>query len=407
MTSEGTNVTQTFIRVGPSFSATAIATGDFQTYEEELAPRGQGWEYVESLDMRGNAERWASIAAEKLTAKSVEAGPVRSDSRSDEPVADDSRIDRPPDRARSRGRPGSELRRHQLRGAAGENDRQAEVRPGVHERAGRSHAGGLALARGVGRRRSARGPVADHREGHFQGLPDDARAGEVDSAPHRRARGRTAARSPSRGTPCSFSGCRTSRCCPASATSRSTTSSRRPTAASSSRTAARGRSTISATTSSSRDRSYYEVRNGKIAGMLRDVAYQSNTPVFWNSMDMIGGKSSYWLGGSFNDGKGEPSQVELGEPRMPAMPIPQRHDPQHGTESHDRATRPRCARRSRAGAQQGAPIRRGSISSAPGAATRALPTRASRRPAAITDVVVDGDGHDRPAACFCIDQRAR
>ena len=74
VTSEGTNVTQTFIRVGPYFSATAIATGDFQTYEEELAPRGQGWEYVESLNLRGNAERWASIAAEKLSAKSVEAG---------------------------------------------------------------------------------------------------------------------------------------------------------------------------------------------------------------------------------------------------------------------------------------------------------------------------------------------
>ena len=34
----------------------------------------QGWEYVESLDMPGNAERWASLAAEKLTAKSVEPG---------------------------------------------------------------------------------------------------------------------------------------------------------------------------------------------------------------------------------------------------------------------------------------------------------------------------------------------
>ena len=53
---------------------------------------------------------------------------------------------------------------------------------------------------------------------------------------------------------------------------------------------------------------FYEIRNGKIAGMLRDVAYQANTPVFWNSMDMIGGTSSYWLGGAFNDGKGEPSQ---------------------------------------------------------------------------------------------------
>jgi TldD protein len=54
---------------------------------------------------------------------------------------------------------------------------------------------------------------------------------------------------------------------------------------------------------------YYEVRGGKIVGMLRDVAYQSNTPAFWNSMDMIGGKRSYWLGGAFNDGKGEPAQV--------------------------------------------------------------------------------------------------
>jgi TldD protein len=54
---------------------------------------------------------------------------------------------------------------------------------------------------------------------------------------------------------------------------------------------------------------FHEVRNGKIVGMLRDVAYQANTPVFWNSMDMIGGKSSYWLGGSFSDGKGEPSQA--------------------------------------------------------------------------------------------------
>ncbi|MGQ0643213.1 MAG: metallopeptidase TldD-related protein [Gemmatimonadaceae bacterium] len=51
---------------------------------------------------------------------------------------------------------------------------------------------------------------------------------------------------------------------------------------------------------------FYEVRGGKITGMLKHVAYQANTPVFWNSMDMIGG--SYWLGGSFGDGKGQPSQ---------------------------------------------------------------------------------------------------
>ena len=53
---------------------------------------------------------------------------------------------------------------------------------------------------------------------------------------------------------------------------------------------------------------FYEIRGGKIVGMLKDVAYQMRTPEFWNSMDMIGGRSSYWLGGSFGDGKGEPSQ---------------------------------------------------------------------------------------------------
>src|SRR5215470_8475783 len=40
LTTEGTNITQTMIRVGPTFAATAIDGGDFQTYEEELAPRG-------------------------------------------------------------------------------------------------------------------------------------------------------------------------------------------------------------------------------------------------------------------------------------------------------------------------------------------------------------------------------
>ena len=74
---------------------------------------------------------------------------------------------------------------------------------------------------------------------------------------------------------------------------------------------------------------FYEVRDGKIVGMLRDVAYQSNTPVFWNAMDMIGGQSSYWMGGSFNDGKGEPAQIELGEPWLRAGAVPERHHPQH------------------------------------------------------------------------------
>ena len=53
---------------------------------------------------------------------------------------------------------------------------------------------------------------------------------------------------------------------------------------------------------------FYEVKGGKVVGMLKDVAYQFRTPEFWGSLDMIGGKRSYWLGGANNDGKGQPSQ---------------------------------------------------------------------------------------------------
>ena len=53
---------------------------------------------------------------------------------------------------------------------------------------------------------------------------------------------------------------------------------------------------------------FYEIKNGKITGMLKDVAYQIRTPEFWNSMDLIGGESSYFVGGSFGDGKGQPAQ---------------------------------------------------------------------------------------------------
>ena len=54
---------------------------------------------------------------------------------------------------------------------------------------------------------------------------------------------------------------------------------------------------------------FHEIKGGKIVGMLKDVAYQMRTPDFWNSMDMIGGKKSYELGGSFFDGKGQPPQI--------------------------------------------------------------------------------------------------
>ena len=53
---------------------------------------------------------------------------------------------------------------------------------------------------------------------------------------------------------------------------------------------------------------FYEIKNGKIVGMLNDVAYQANTQEFWNSCAAIADQSDYRLGGAFNDGKGQPSQ---------------------------------------------------------------------------------------------------
>jgi TldD protein len=53
---------------------------------------------------------------------------------------------------------------------------------------------------------------------------------------------------------------------------------------------------------------FYEIKNGKIAGMLKDVAYQSNSQEFWNSVSGIADASDYRLGGAFGDGKGQPMQ---------------------------------------------------------------------------------------------------
>jgi TldD protein len=53
---------------------------------------------------------------------------------------------------------------------------------------------------------------------------------------------------------------------------------------------------------------FYEIKDGQIAGMLKDVAYQSNTQEFWNSCVQVCDEKDYRLGGSFFDGKGQPSQ---------------------------------------------------------------------------------------------------
>lgn len=54
---------------------------------------------------------------------------------------------------------------------------------------------------------------------------------------------------------------------------------------------------------------FYEIKDGKIVGQLKDVVYQSRTPDFWASMSAVGGKQTYLLGGALNCGKGQPGQT--------------------------------------------------------------------------------------------------
>ncbi|KQV85363.1 TldD protein [Massilia sp. Root351] len=54
---------------------------------------------------------------------------------------------------------------------------------------------------------------------------------------------------------------------------------------------------------------YYEIKDGKITQPLEDVAYQSNTQEFWNACSAMCDERDWRMGGSFFDGKGQPSQV--------------------------------------------------------------------------------------------------
>lgn len=308
LTSEGTNITQTFIRVLPTFSATAVAPGDFQSYTEELAPRGAGWEYVQSLDMPGNAERWASLAVEKLTAKSVEAGdydlilePTNLWLTIHESIGHATELDRaigeeanyagtsflaPPEQMIRRFRYGPEFMQIQAdRTQEGSLARVAWDDEGVpadewllvenglfvdyqttREQASRIEAlTGVARSHGCSFAQSW-DVVQFQRMPNVSLLPgdDDISIDDIvaDTTRGIVVRNRGSWSIDNQRYNFQFSG-----------------------------------------------QAFQEVRNGRIVGALRDVAYQSRTPEFWNSMDLIGGPSSYWVGGSFNDGKGEPGQI--------------------------------------------------------------------------------------------------
>jgi TldD protein len=54
---------------------------------------------------------------------------------------------------------------------------------------------------------------------------------------------------------------------------------------------------------------FFRIRDGRLDGQLRDVAYQATTTDFWGSMEAVGGPATWRLGGAFNCGKAQPGQV--------------------------------------------------------------------------------------------------
>jgi TldD protein len=308
LTTEGTNVTQTMVRVGPTFSATAIGEGgDFQAYEHEIAPRGEGWEYVESLDMPGNAARWAALAAEKLKARSVEAGeydlildPTNLWLTIHESIGHPTELDRAI---------GEEANYAGTSFIAPPEKMIGQLRFGpafMNVQADRTQEGSLARVEW-----DDEGVPADRWLIVEKGVFRDYQTTREQVA---RIRALTGV---SRSHGCSFAeswnAVQFQRMPNISLLPGERDITLDDIVADTSRGIVvknRGSWSIDHQRYNFQfsGQAFYEVREGRITGMLRDVAYQSSTPVFWNSMDMIGGQSSYWLGGSFNDGKGEPSQ---------------------------------------------------------------------------------------------------
>lgn len=54
---------------------------------------------------------------------------------------------------------------------------------------------------------------------------------------------------------------------------------------------------------------FFRIRDGRLDGQVRDVAYQATTTDFWNAMEAVGGAATWRLGGAFNCGKAQPGQV--------------------------------------------------------------------------------------------------
>ena len=310
---DGSLITQTIIRSSPSFAATAVAadSSDFQSRDAVMQPAGRGYEYVLAQDIVGNARKWGEEAAEKLTARSVEPGrydlvlhPSHLFLTIHESIAHPTELDRAMGHeanyagtsflAPPRAKLGTVRLGPEFMNILGDRSQEGGCATIGYDDDGVRPEDFLIVKNGIFNdyqttreqapwldwwyRQNGR-PVRSHGCAHadswssvqFQRMPN------VSLLPGERDIGWDDI---------------------IAATDRGIA------------IVGRGSYSIDQQRYNAQfgGQLFYEIRGGKVVGMLKDVAYQLRTPDFWNAMDMIGGRRSYDVGATFNDGKGEPGQ---------------------------------------------------------------------------------------------------
>ena len=310
---DGSVISQTIVRVAAPFQITAVApdNSDFQTRSNVVAPMGRGWEYILEQDLVGNAGKWAQEAAQKLAAKSVEVGrydlvlhPTHLWLTIHESIGHPTELDRalgyeanyagtsfiaPPEQMLGKLKYGPAFMNVQ-----GDRTQEGALSTIGYDDEGVKPEEFLIVKNGVFNDYQTTREQANWLKWWYDSQKQPTRSHGCSNAD-------------------SWGTVQFQRMPNVSLLPGDKEQSFEDIIAATDRGIA-----IVGDGSFSIDQQRYnaqfggqvfhEIRGGKIVGQLKDVAYQMRTPDFWNSMDMIGGRKSYMMGGSFNDGKGQPGQ---------------------------------------------------------------------------------------------------
>lgn len=309
-TTEGSIVDQTFLRISPVITVTAVSSNgrDFQSRTSNTAPAGRGWDYILDSGFAADAPRWAEEAVMKLSAKPVDPGvydlvlhPTNLWLTIHESIGHPTELDRvfgyeanyagtsflsPPSTMLNQKRLGPEFmtmvgNRTEEGGlaTAGWDDEAVpveswpiiengilvdyqttrEMAAWISEQTGITHSHACAYGQDWSSMPLQRMPNVSLMPGE-EGVGEEDVIGATDNGIFIEGRGSYSI--DQQRFNLQFSG-----------------------------------------------QAFWAIKNGKKQGMLRDVAYTGRTPEFWNSMALLGGPETYHLGGSFNCAKGQPGQV--------------------------------------------------------------------------------------------------